>query len=283
MATKGDGGGTIMGPHEEEGDLSEEMSRASQSSLEAQWVSRARAPGCEILDRPEILRVFTGAPSQSLNCVTRARFEEHEADQRVRETRDYFRSKDVPMIWWVGPYSRPCDLGERLLAHGAERQGHDLPAMAMDLRLLNDSVSAPADLEIEHVTDPEGLQRFIRAFAGGTGAPDDMSAAFLRINAGAGYGRERGWRHYVGLMAREPVATASLHLFGDVAGINAVGTQPEARRMGIGTAVTLAALRYAKKQGYRTAALKSSDMAYGMYGRMGFEEYYRYAIYAWRA
>ena len=147
--------------------------------------------------------------------------------------------------------------------------------MAMDLRLLNDSVSAPADLEIEHVTDPEGLQRFIRAFAGGTGSPDDMSAAFLRINAGAGYGGECGWRHYVGLLAGEPVSTASLHLSNGVAGINAVGTTPGARRMGIGTAVTLAALRHAKAQGYRTAALKSSDMAYGMYRRMGFEEYYQ--------
>ena len=158
-----------MGPRHETSDLTGEMCRASQASLEVQWVSRARAPGCEMLDRPEILRVFTGAPSQSLNCVTRAKFEEQEADARIRETHDYFRSKGVPMIWWVGPYSRPCDLGERLLAHGAERLEHDLPAMAMDLRRLNDSASAPDGLEIEHVADPEGLQRFIRAFADGQG------------------------------------------------------------------------------------------------------------------
>ena len=272
-----------MGSHTKTSDLSEEMSRASQASLEAQWVSRAKGPGCEMLDRQEILRVFTGAPSQSLNCVTRARFEEAEADVRIRETHDYFRSKGVPMIWWVGPYSRPSDLGERLLAHGAERLEHDLPAMAVDLHRLNDSACAPDGLEIEHVTDAKGLCRFICAFAGGTGSPDDMSAAFLRINAGAGYGRERGWRHYVAVLAGEPVATASLHLSEGVAGINAVGTAPKARRMGIGTAVTLAALRYARGQGYRIAALKSSDMAYGMYRRIGFEEYYRYAIYAWRA
>ena len=105
-----------MGPRKVTSDLCEEMSCASQASLEAQWVSRAQGPGCEMLDRPEILRVFTGAPSQSLNCVTRAKFEEHEADARVRETHDYFGGKGVPMIWWVGPYSRPSDLGERLLA-----------------------------------------------------------------------------------------------------------------------------------------------------------------------
>ena len=273
-----------MGPQTDEtSELSGKMSRASQASLEAQWVSRAQGPGCEMLDGPEILRVFTGAPSQSLNCVTRAKFEEREADARIRETHDYFRSKGVPMIWWVGPYSTPSDLGERLLAHGAERLEHDLPAMAVDLRRLNDSASAPDGLEIEHVTDAEGLRRFVSAFAGGTGSPDDMSAAFLRINAGAGYGRERGWRHYVGVLSGEPVATASLHLSDGVAGINAVGTAPKARRLGIGTAVTLAALRYAKARGYRTGALKSSDMAYGMYRRMGFEEYYKYAIYAWRA
>ena len=101
------------------------------------------------------------------------------------------------MIWWVGPYSTPSDLGERLLAHGAERLEHDLPAMAVDLRRLNDSASAPDGLDIGHVADAEGLRRFVSAFAAGTGSPDDMSpddmsAAFLRINAGAGYGRERG-------------------------------------------------------------------------------------------
>ena len=272
-----------MVPTKQTGRLPEEMGRASQASLEAQWVSRARAPGCEMLDRPELLRVFTGAPSQSLNCVTRARFEEKEADPLVRQTHDYFRSKGVPMIWWVGPYSTPSDLGERLLAHGAERLEHDLPAMAMDLRHLNDSVSAPAELEIEHVTGVKGLERFISAFAAGTESPDEMSAAFLRINAGAGYGRERGWRHYVGVLSGKPVATASLHLSDGVAGINAVGTAPNARRLGIGTAVTLAALRYAKGQGYRIAALKSSDMAYEMYRKMGFEKCYKYAIYAWRA
>ncbi len=263
--------------------MPEEMSRAGQASLEAQWISRAQGPACELLHRPEILRVFTGAPSQSLNCVVRARFEESEADAWIRETHDYFRSKGVPMIWWVSPFSKPHDLGERLSAYGAERLKDDLPAMAVELRRLNDSASPPRELVIEHVTDAEGLRRFTDAFAAGAGAPDEMRAAFLRMNAGAGYGRDCGWRHYVGMLSGNPVATASLHLAGGVAGINAVGTAPQARRLGIGTSVTLAALRYARGRGYRIGALKSSQMAYGMYRRMGFEECYKYAIYAWRA
>lgn len=89
------------------------------------------------------------------------------------------------------------------------------------------------------------------------------------------------WHHYLARIVGKPVATSSMLFAGGVAGIYFVFTVPEARRQGIGAAVTWAALHDAKAKGYRIGILGSSPMGYSVYLGMGFEEYCKTAIYEW--
>ena len=66
-----------------------------------------------------------------------------------------------------------------------------------------------------------------------------------------------------------------------MAGIYALATVPEARGQGLGVALTLAPLLEARAMGYRIGVLASSEMALGLYRRVGFREYCEFHIYFW--
>jgi predicted acetyltransferase len=61
-------------------------------------------------------------------------------------------------------------------------------------------------------------------------------------------------------------------LHAEVAGIFAVATLAEARRRGIGTALTLVPLLEARRRGYRVSTLQATPMGFPVYRRLGFRE-----------
>ena len=190
------------------------------------------------------------------------------------------RSRKVPMCWFVGPATRPSDLGDHLLAHGFTHAAVSA-GMAADLLTLNESLPAPPDLTIEPVKDLETLKQWYPVWADGFGMPDFTKSAWLDYFAGVGLGAPSPLRHYLGRLDGKPVATVVLLLGAGVAGIYFVATLPEARRQGIGTAMTLAPMRDARALGYRVGVLGSTKMAFNVYRQLGFREYCKINLYLW--
>jgi ribosomal protein S18 acetylase RimI-like enzyme len=157
--------------------------------------------------------------------------------------------------------------------------------MAVDLLALNEDLPAPHGLIIEQVGDVETLKQSCQvAFKGVFGWPDCAVDALLDYYLSVGLGAQSPRRYYMGWLKGEPVATSELVLGAGVAGIYGVATVPEARRQGIGTAMTLAALREARALGYRVSVLFTGEKGtppFRLYHRIGFREYCKLGGYEW--
>ena len=214
--------------------------------------------------------------------VYRTSLDAANADARIAARLADFDSRRLAVTWWARPDARPADLRARLVGHGFELTD-DEAGMAADLEHLVEDLPRPAGLTIE-------------AFGHDDHLPEDGVEAWLKV-AGSSFGwlperydvrrqlyhgdarRPRPWRHAVARLAGRPVAMARVLLASGVAMVHGVATIESARRQGIGSAITVAALAAARDEGYRLGVLQASSMGQGPYRRIGFETVARYGRY----
>jgi ribosomal protein S18 acetylase RimI-like enzyme len=250
---------------------------ANVHELSALW---GHALGAEFHDETDVTWFVSGLAFELCNGVIRAYFASENLERTIDATLTLLMARQVPMAWVVSPSTRPPDLGRRLQAYGWTLDDA-APGMAVDLLTLDEPLSAPSGLAIECVDDEEALKHWMRTVVTGSDLPERVLTLLLEVSAQHGFPRHASVRYYLGWLNGEPVATSLLFLGGGVAGIYNVATFPHARRQGVGTAVTLAALREARAMGYRIGTLQSTPMGLNVYRRLGFQAYGTFSFYFW--
>lgn len=201
-----------------------------------------------------------------------------DADAGVAATvRAFRRDGAAAFTWWLSPDVDRTPWGRLLARHGFRHEPGP-PGMAMDLDEL--PPLATGELEIRHVADAVDLEAWSSTFARGYGLPGEMAAPFAAMLAEAGIALP--YRHYLGRLGGEAVAASTLFLGAGAAGIYNVGTIPEARGRGVGTAMTVAPLLEARELGYRAGVLQTSDLGASVYRRIGFRTLGRVDHFSWR-
>ena len=248
---------------------------AIEANLSVLWRSYSHLPGAELYDQPDLLWVATDIPFPPFNGVVRARLRPESIMPTIASTLQHFARRHVPMLWLIGPSTRPSDLSAHLIEFGLTHMADD-SGMAIDLQALPMNLHVPTGFTSEVVDDLSTLRTWCE-FTDQIVVADALFAWGQTL----GFALEREIVHFLGRLDGRPVATATLVLGGGVAGIYNVMTVPDAQRRGIGALMTVRPLAVAQARGYRLGILQSSKMGYPLYRRLGFQDYCRIGIYLW--
>ncbi len=168
-----------------------------------------------------------------------------------------------------------AELGEIPLVHGFARELATYPAM-----VLYPDPGSPAPLPGVTVAsiDEAGLDEFIGVCVEGGLSPELTDQLFP-----PSFARDPDVQLFVGRLDERPVGTSIAIRSRAASGVYNVATLPEARRRGIGTALTWAAVAGGRTWGHDVIVLQSSGMALSMYFEMGFRTVVEYTEFTRRA
>jgi len=197
----------------------------------------------------------------------------------VQDTINYFSTHHAPNFsWWFSP-ELPAQAWKPLLEPFGLCFDDNTPGMAVELSAIKKKQKLLADFTIQVVEDEDTLKVWVKTFIEGYGLPSTETAGLFKLLHGMGL--DLPLRYYLGYWQGKPVATSSLFLSEDAAGVYCVATIPQARGNGFGTALTLAPLRDAKDLGNQVGILQSSDAGFPIYQRLGFRQVGTMDYYYW--
>jgi GNAT superfamily N-acetyltransferase len=171
---------------------------------------------------------------------------------------------------------RDADIAELLQAEGIGLLGNN-PGMVLDARA--PELPLPPGVALERVSGAAAARDFA-AVSGAAyatyGMPPDIVLGHFADH------RFFEKPHVAAFLAREDGAARAAGMVivtHGVAGVYWIGTTPEARGRGLGSACTRAAINAGFDMGARVAALQASTMGEPIYLKMGFREITRYPWY----
>jgi GNAT superfamily N-acetyltransferase len=233
-------------------------------------------------DPPGVKRSVSSIALSLFNSIMDARLKPDNVQSTIRYIEEDADRRQVPVLWWVGPSTRPENLGNLLLECSFSIDD-DGPGMAVLMNDLSEKMPLVEGISLQPVKDDTALQDWCLTMASGFEVPSSVAGSL--IDAWRNFMRLVNPETTIAYLARwqgKPVATSLLRLGGGVAGIYAVSTIPEARRKGIGAWVTLQPLLDARELGYQAGVLQSSPMGHGVYQSIGFRDYCQITSYVYR-
>lgn len=252
--------------------------KANEDNMISFWTGYGKAQGRKFFEDRRLKTFATGIPFPLLNAAFGAVLTLSEIEPTIAEVSGYFGEHKLPGFWWVGPSTRPSDLGEHLGRQGWRYAG-TTPGMAVELSVLPEDVTVPADFQIEVVEDMKALEAWTTVVGAGNEIAPELYPAMLDLEAARGITGDSTPRRYLGRLHGEAVAASVLHLDAGVAAPYAVATLHQARGQGLGGAITLQPLLDARAMGYKVGILQSSVMGHRVYQRLGFRDICAFEVY----
>jgi GNAT superfamily N-acetyltransferase len=236
--------------------------RVADAVLEAERARAEVVEGGEVVEVQDLLVALSNLPAPELNGARVIR-EPADPVAAIEAARDVFRSRGHPFFGMEIEVGRHPAVDAAVRTTGL-RNVERWPAMAVPIAEIP-TLGDPEGIEIRRAERPADLDA-VRAVETATfGTPADVAERFV----GRRMLEDDRVRMFVAWADGEPVGEATGYLANGTVGIFGVGVVTAARRRGIGAALTA---RAAAAFGDRADLvwLQPSDIALGMYERLGF-------------
>ncbi|GHO86450.1 GNAT family N-acetyltransferase [Dictyobacter formicarum] len=236
----------------------------------------SRLPQAELHNDLGLLWYATGSDADSFNGVLQTQLEPDRLSPAISRVCKYFQQRHLPFLWFVGPSSRPDNLG-RILEENGFTHAETEPVMAVDLLRMNTDLPVSSRLAIHRVRTHEQLLQWLRVCF--SECPEELIQQCFTLYSGLHLDHLSPLRLYLGTIDGEPVATSLLFCGVEAASLRNIFTLPRYRGQGVGAMMTLAALHEARSCGYRIGLLAASPMGSALYRRIGFQAYGTFSVY----
>ena len=219
-----------------------------------------------IIERPGWYQVVTPSARTYLNEVLLSQVEPGDVERVIDETMAIYREHGVRMKWYVGPRTRPEDLGERLRRRGFESM--HLRAMGIDTSA---SLGASEDASVTEI-DGTTLDDFVSTVLKGWGLPEDEVAIERRLHA-ALLAQEPRVVHFFGARVDGSWAGTAELIMRDGYGYLVGGQVLDGmRRRRVYTALLSARLAFLRARGFEYAVTHAlEETSAPILERLGFE------------
>lgn len=243
-----------------------ELVRAADENFIASFRKLAQhADQGETHEAGTIFSFVTGLPLPLFNgCVVTQ--EAPEAELAAALT--WLTERNVPFRVWVAE-KLVADLGDLPARHGLQPDPALYPGM-----VLHPIPVAPTPRVGITIFDA-GRDEFISVLEEG-GLSPELAHRLISFS----FAEDPDVRLFVGRLDRRPVGTSIAIRSRHGSGVYNVGTFPDARRRGVGIALTWAAVEAGHAWGCDSIVLQSSTMGLPMYSEMGFRTVAPYVVYA---
>ncbi len=228
--------------------LNEEIAQKIESCVIASaWIKAST----HVTDNKEIYKLENAeSPFEFLNGIYRTRFQSpKEADKKILEHFETFRTQKIAFRWYSFPHSLPSDLNNKLKALGPTR----ITEMAGLFASVDDfAMKQPMDTTVEELSETN-LEDYCHANTEGWGQTG-ISAEKIKADIGRDFEKSNmGYRAFLARYKGEPASTAMLRIVDDAGYFFGGSTSPRFRQKGVYSALVWHRIQLLKKLGVPTA------------------------------
>ena len=200
----------------------------------------------------------------------------------LNEITDFYKKQNLPFAWWVTKLSQPKNL-ELFLIDAGFTCVQSFSGRVLELEKYQPTHDNPAaavpNLSIQPVQNIEELDAWLVPMQISFEFSEEVSKTFLQNIKKIFENSKDELQHFMAFLNGKHVASASLFLDKNSAGLYNLGVLPEYRKRGIGTALKHHRLQIAKQNAYENVVIQSAPMGEDIDQKLGFTEYMRLSAY----